>query len=122
MEMDVYKLSNTAAGNVAGVQAPGRYSKPVQTPARSVTDPVKAGVGQDPPVEEVRQAAADVQSRINLVNSSLNLVVDDRSDTVVVKIIDNETGEVIRQIPSEEILAIRERIDNLVGVLFDTKT
>ncbi|MFT5676420.1 MAG: flagellar protein FlaG, partial [Paraglaciecola sp.] len=43
-----------------------------------------------------------------------------------VKVTDSETGEIIRQIPSEEVLRLSERLQNLqldvgaaVGVLFN---
>lgn len=39
-------------------------------------------------------------------------------DTFVV-ISDKDSGEVIRQIPGEEILALRDRIRELIGIMFD---
>lgn len=38
---------------------------------------------------------------------------------VIVRIIDRDNGEVIRQIPSEEVLRIADRLDELQGLLFD---
>ncbi|TFH85377.1 flagellar protein FlaG [Billgrantia azerbaijanica] len=38
---------------------------------------------------------------------------------VVTKIIDRESGEVLRQIPAEEVLAIAERLEELRGRLID---
>ncbi len=35
------------------------------------------------------------------------------------KIIDSETEEIIRQIPSEEILKIASKMQEVIGVLFD---
>ena len=36
----------------------------------------------------------------------------------VVKIVDSKTKEVIRQIPGEEVLAIRRALDKMKGLLF----
>jgi flagellar protein FlaG len=36
----------------------------------------------------------------------------------VVKVVDNDTKEVIRQIPSEEMLKIAKYIDEITGLLF----
>jgi flagellar protein FlaG len=47
--------------------------------------------------------------------------VDKGSKEMVVRIIDPETGETIRQIPPDEILAIRERMKELIGVLYDSE-
>jgi flagellar protein FlaG len=49
----------------------------------------------------------------------LNFSIDDATKSLVVKVIDSETEKVIRQIPPEEILAIRARIQELLGAIFD---
>jgi flagellar protein FlaG len=40
---------------------------------------------------------------------------------IVTQIIDMETGKVIRQTPSEEVLRIAERLDEVSGLLIDEK-
>lgn len=72
--------------------------------------------------KEVDQAASDVQILLKRLNTELRLEVNKDSKEVVVKIIDPETDRVIKQIPSEELLAIKERIGELIGVLFKSKT
>lgn len=52
-------------------------------------------------------------------NTSLNFSIDDKTKSLVVKVIDSESEKIIRQIPPEEVLAIRERIQELLGALFD---
>jgi flagellar protein FlaG len=39
----------------------------------------------------------------------------------VVRVIDSETKELIRQIPSEELLAISRRLEAATGLLVDDK-
>ncbi|MBL8491536.1 MAG: flagellar protein FlaG, partial [Rhodocyclaceae bacterium] len=39
----------------------------------------------------------------------------------VVKVVDGQTGKMIRQIPSEELLAIAESIDRMQGLLLRQK-
>jgi flagellar protein FlaG len=72
--------------------------------------------------KEVDRAATEVQILLKRLNTELRLEVRKDSRDVVVKIVDPETRTVIRQIPSEEILSIRERMSELAGVLFKTKT
>ncbi len=53
---------------------------------------------------------------ISLLNSqgrTLNFSVDEESGKPVVKVIDFETKEVIRQIPSEEVLTMAKAIKRL---------
>jgi len=82
---------------------------------------------------EVTATAPDIQSAVGQVsdfvqaqNRNLNFSFDDESQRSIVKVTDSETGELIRQIPSEEVLRLSERIQNLqsdvdstVGVLFN---
>jgi flagellar protein FlaG len=46
---------------------------------------------------------------------------DDKGKGLVVKIFDNKTREVIRQIPAEEMLKFKATFSELVGNLVDTK-
>ena len=45
---------------------------------------------------------------------------DSGSNTLVVKIVDSETDEVIRQIPQEELLELSKHLEELSGNLVDT--
>lgn len=46
---------------------------------------------------------------------------DDKLEDLVVKIFDNETQKVIRQIPAEELLKFKATFAELVGNVVDTK-
>lgn len=45
---------------------------------------------------------------------------DDNTNEMVVKVIDNETDEVIRQIPPEELMGIMKNLRDLQGGIIDT--
>lgn len=53
--------------------------------------------------------------------TALRFRVDDEADRLVVKVIDRDTEELIRQIPSEDFLELVRRMRDMQGVLFDTK-
>lgn len=46
---------------------------------------------------------------------------DERSDGLIVKIVNRENGEVIRQVPSEELLDLTAALEDLRGNLVDTE-
>ncbi len=71
---------------------------------------------------EVEAMASEVQIYLKRLNTELRFEVDSDSKEVIVKIVDPANDEVIRQIPSEELLAIRERMQDLVGVLYKSST
>jgi flagellar protein FlaG len=55
------------------------------------------------------------------VASDIQFSIDEDTDTTVVKIVDRNTQEVIRQIPSEEMLEIAKALDRLQGLLIRQK-
>ncbi|MDR3298942.1 MAG: flagellar protein FlaG [Candidatus Accumulibacter sp.] len=62
-------------------------------------------------------AVEKVQKFVSVVASDVEFVVDEDSGDTVVKVIDRETKEVIRQIPSEEMLDLAHALDKLQGLL-----
>lgn len=54
--------------------------------------------------ESVKAAAAVGDNVLKAINKDLQFQVDDATKQVVVKIVNSKTGEVIRQIPSVEML------------------
>jgi flagellar protein FlaG len=47
-----------------------------------------------------------LQEKLATTNQSVNISVDDVTKRIVVKIVDNATNEVVRQLPTEEMLRI----------------
>ena len=98
--------SNLSAASVGGMQknavaAPGSKEK-----TGSATQ------------EDVDQAVEKIKDAVQTVSQKLEFSVDKETDDIVVKVLDKESGEVIRQIPSEELLNIAKALDKLQGLLF----
>jgi flagellar protein FlaG len=72
---------------------------------------------------ETLQKAVERLNKTVQSSMSTNLVfsVDAETDITVVKVVDKTTGEVIRQIPSEEALAIAKSIGDLQGLVVRDK-
>lgn len=47
---------------------------------------------------------------------------DERNEKLVISLVDADSGEVIRQIPPEEIMSAGEQLQNLRGSLIDART
>lgn len=76
--------------------------------------------------DSIKAAVEELSDFAKASNRQLNFSVDENSDRAVVKVTDAESGEVIRQIPSEEVLKLSERLrdlqsdlGNAVGILFN---
>jgi flagellar protein FlaG len=54
----------------------------------------------------VERAAATVASFIESVSTSVRVAFDEQIDSPILTVVDAETSEVIRQIPSEDLVAI----------------
>lgn len=76
---------------------------------------------QEPSLEQVGQAVRDINRTLQLLAPSLEFSVDADSKRTVVKVVDQETKEVIRQIPSAESLVIAQALDRVQGLLIRQK-
>jgi flagellar protein FlaG len=47
-------------------------------------------------------------------------VIDSDSRDIIIKVIDNETDKVIKELPPEELRRLHDRISETIGFLFDT--
>lgn len=71
----------------------------------------------------------DIKSAVSKVSSfleqqaatDLSFSVDDETNIRVIKVVDRSTKEVIRQIPSEEMLQMAQALDKLQGLLLKQK-
>jgi len=71
--------------------------------------------------DQISKTAERLNEIAQSIDRKLRFKVDERTSDVVISVIDKETDEVIRQIPEERVLALRENIDSLKGVLFSAK-
>lgn len=64
-------------------------------------------------VDELNEYMNDLQTQLGFS------IREDMDHQVVVEIKNRETEELVKQIPSEELLKIREKMEELTGFLFD---
>lgn len=73
-----------------------------------------------PNLSELEELSSDVQKHIKIMNNvDLHFKVHEDSGQIVVTVIDESTGEIIREIPSSELLAFADKFDEIVGMIFD---
>ena len=83
-------------------------------------EPVVPAVGE-PKRENVEQAVSDIRDFVRSSQRNLDFSIDDSTGRVVVKVIATDTGDVIRQIPSENLLKLAQSLTDASSVLFDAK-
>ena len=70
-----------------------------------------------PTREVVAKAAAQLQEFVSSMGRNLNFSIDETTGYNVVKVVNPDTGELIRQLPSEELLKISRDFQRLNNVL-----
>jgi len=88
--------------------APRAVAKP---PKAEHASDVSLGAPQQPSPELLKSAIDVINRVMQQSNNSLEFSVDNDTKKSVVKLVDTETGELIRQYPSDEMLAISRSID-----------
>jgi flagellar protein FlaG len=63
----------------------------------------------------------ELNQDLNLFNTRVAFSVDERTNKTLVQIIDNESNDVIRQVPAEYLLEVSQNITELIGLLVDEK-
>jgi flagellar protein FlaG len=107
--------------------APPIPIEPNASPQQSVSSPAPVVVQkptpqQQPQPAQVQKAIEAFKQQIDSKTpNSLAFSVDSANGKTIVKITDAETGETIRQIPSEEMMAIAQSLDKLQGMLLQGK-
>lgn len=111
--------SNVApAARLPGTAHPPRSDpSPAQSPAAHVDNPKQAPPGAAAAMQAVRAINEFLKSS----SANVEFMVDGRSSKVIVRVVDSETGKVIRQMPSEEMLAISQALDRMTGMLLEQK-
>lgn len=89
----------------------------VESRPENVHNDAQEAVQKVPSAGELQKALEDVAKAVAPMAQSLQFSVDKDLGRTVVKVLDTETNEVIRQIPSEEVVAISKAVDKLKGLL-----
>ncbi|NOY57538.1 MAG: flagellar protein FlaG [Calditrichaeota bacterium] len=119
MNIDGIEVDNRSSVNV-NVDGISKTSFLQERSTQTERD-VGKSAGQNIKVTDAKlQQATKAMAKIaEAMNSHLNFSVDKSTGKTVVKIINGDTGEVIRQIPPEETLRIMSKMRDVIGLLFD---
>lgn len=122
--MDIPAPTNRPQTTAAEANAQPRQSPPPLTPAQAeatqTRQAVQASAEASLSADQLKDMAGQMQEFIGSFNRSLQFRVDEDSGRNVVTVLDDQ-GEVIRQIPSEELLEVVARLAEASGGLIDTR-
>jgi len=72
-------------------------------------------------ITTLSEAVEQLNRFVSINSTDIQFAIDKESNSNVVRVIDRETQDVIRQIPSEEALRIAQSLDTLLGLLVKQK-
>lgn len=114
--MDMSIKLNSAYPTAVGPSSP--------TPATSITKADASDIvppGKAPERVEVEKAVSDLREFAQSNQRQLDFSIDDTTGIMVVKVIATQSGEVIRQLPSEVALKLAQNLADPNSLLFNAK-
>jgi len=100
------------------------------SPIKGSGQPKKAADNHKETVPVETKDVAEKQTNENLIKQikaltedglySVNFELDQESQQLIVRLVDSENGKLIRQFPSEEVLALTKALKELQGNLINT--
>ncbi|MES2354458.1 MAG: flagellar protein FlaG [Pseudomonadota bacterium] len=106
--------------NLSGIANSGY--PPVDISSTAVSKKTLAGAVDSPTAPPNVQDLPHLAARLLQVdNQSLQFSTDHSTGKIIVKVIDQSTGDILRQIPSEDLLEIAKSLDQLRGLLINAK-
>ena len=132
MSNEISRLTQPPPRPAPEALAPARpVAPPKEAVAAAAPAPAKAAPKQEVPSQAERRAEAEAQRRelkqaIERMNQQaikdgrkLNFAMDEVTDQMVITVRKAESGEVIRQIPSEAVLRVAHNMEQLKGLVHD---
>ena len=117
-------LAPTASSARSGSRPPSVPSAsalpPQQAAAQTPGSPT-AGVAPVQPAVDLSKAIEQIQGYLRDSGKNLSVTFDDSIDRYVTKVVSSDTGEVVRTIPSEEVLAVARAINEQLGGLVNQR-
>ncbi len=115
--MEIRPIASSLVPGTKGIErelpAPAAGASPVAD-----TEAARKHPDGPPPAEaEVQQAVERINRSLPASNQGIEFAVDADTDRVIVKVVDRETREVLRQMPSEEALEIAKALERTQGML-----
>jgi len=107
-------ITNTLSGSASSVGPVNPVAK-VKDISTDKSRGAEAPAGEQQAVDQV---VSSLNEMVQNLHRNLQFSVDEESGDTVIKVVDSETNEVVRQIPSEEIVRLRQHMRDAAGGLF----
>jgi flagellar protein FlaG len=121
IQLDALSLAARSSAQ-ASTPAPAsaRGSAPVDSAAVAKEVAVQqVAKAAPPPTQDFEAVVEQLNRMMQRMNNSLQFEVDKSTGKTVVRVVDSTTNEILRQFPTEEVLAIARALESAKGALFN---
>lgn len=71
--------------------------------------------------EKLTQTVKDLNDQMDLLDTNIKFGFNDKIDVLFVNVMEKSSGKSVRKIPTEEAMALSEKMKEVVGMIFDKK-
>jgi flagellar protein FlaG len=102
-------------------QRPSERNAEEKIPEKAITEPQSAKREAKEREKELKEALSRVREVFHAADPRLEFSIDPDLDRVVVKVMNGDSGEVIRQIPQQEVIELAKSLETPTGLLLRHK-
>lgn len=113
----ISSLRTTNAGVGAGPRAPQRPRQGTALTEASQVSDGRTARARAPAGGGVEQMAEQLNQALSQIDGKFSVSVDDATGMVVVRITDSQTGEIVKQIPPQQVLDANVSVEKIIGLL-----
>lgn len=77
---------------------------------------------QEQGTQQLKELASELNKQMDLLNTNIAFDFSDEIDRLYLRVLEKNTGKLIREFPSEEARALAGYFRNAVGLLFDKES
>jgi len=124
MSVEISKVTDNAAADYVRLQQTAPVAKAVKAKDVPVVQ-MQVAVNTDKQattedkLKNIKAALSQLNQQMVNSNQHLGFELNDHIKGPVITVLNTHTGEVVRKIPSEEVLRVAQSIDSLKGVIFN---
>jgi len=114
-------LNNTISRQQDVAQKTSQQSKIDQINTKIQQNQTTKKTQKLPSPKELKNIIDKINENVNRLNKDVKFVYNDTLKSLVVKVIDEKTGKIIREIPPQEVVNLQKKLSEIVGIIFDSK-
>lgn len=103
------------------VQPPQSVDSQIEAVRKAANGQREQELQAQPTATTVQEAVDDINKVLHYLNERLEFSVHEETNRIIVRVLDRETEEVLREIPPEQILDLVAKLQELVGLLVDKR-